>query len=103
MVQARDAVLHGIARGQHQNRHALAGFAQFAANCETIRRGNHHIEDHQVVGVYRRLIKCIFACRRYIDGVRLFAQSFSHEPRYPRIIFHQQKPHESIIRQIPGK
>ena len=38
-----------------------------------------------------------------VHSVRLFAQSFGDEPRDPCIIFNQEKPHKSIIRQKEGK
>ncbi len=103
MIQPRDAILDGVPRGQHQNGHALPCFAKLAAHRETVRRGNHHVEDDEVVRVHCRLIKRIFARARDIHRIRLFTQPFSDESRDPRIIFHQEKPHKSIIRQKEGE
>ena len=52
--QSRDAVGHGVARGQHQDRdrgQALGGFrgAQAARNLEPVHTGHHHVE-HQEIG-----------------------------------------------------
>jgi hypothetical protein len=88
MIQAGDAVFHGIAGGQHQDGHALSGFAELAAHRETVRGGDHHVEDHQVVGVHRCLVQRILAGSGDIHGIGLFTQPFRHKPRDPWIIFH---------------
>src|SRR5213080_3288550 len=87
MIEAGDAVFHGVARGQHQNGHALPRFSEFAANLKTVAAGNHHIEDYQVVGSDRRLIKRVVAAVGDIHGVGLFAQALGHESRDARIVF----------------
>src|SRR4029077_7309278 len=90
-------------RGEHENRDALAGLAQFAANRETIAAGNHYVENNQVVAVDIRLIQGFFACGNNIDGVGLFAQTFGDKARDSGIVFNEQKPEETIIRQVAGK
>src|SRR3989440_6099270 len=45
VIEARYAVFHGVARGQHQNGHALARFSQLAANFKTVAAWNHDIEE----------------------------------------------------------
>jgi hypothetical protein len=87
MVQPCDAVLHSVARRQHQDRHALAGFSQLAANFETVAARNHHVEDHKIVGIDGRLIEGIVSRGGDIDGVGLFAQALGHEPRNARVVF----------------
>jgi hypothetical protein len=48
------------------------------------------------------VIEGLFSCSCHIDGIRLLAQALRNESRNPRIIFHKEKPHESIIRQKEG-
>ncbi len=103
VIEACDAVFHGVARGQHQNGHALPRFSQLAANFKTVATGNHHIEDHQVVRIDRHLIKRIVAGIGDIHGIGLFAQALGHESRDAPIVFNEQEPHASIIRQVQGK
>ena len=103
MIEAGDAVLHGVARGQHQNGHALPGLPQLAAHCEAIAARNHYVENYQVVGVDRRLIQGVVAGACDIDSIGLFAQAFSHESRNARIVFGKQQAHASIIRQVRQK
>src|SRR5216684_6741078 len=90
VIEAGDAVLDGIARGQHQNGHALARFSELAANFKTVAARNHHVEDHQVVSIDRGLIEGVVAGTGNIDGVRLFAQALGHESRDARIVFDKQ-------------
>ena len=81
VIEADDAV---------QNRHALAGLAQLAANFKTVGARNHHIEDHEVISIDRCLIKRIVAGIGDINGVRLFAQALGHESRDTSIVFDKQ-------------
>ena len=74
-----------------------------SADFEAVPARDHHIEDHQVVGINRRLIQSVFPGRSHINGISLLPQSFGHEPRDACIVFDQQEPHESIIRQVGGK
>ena len=48
-VQPFDARLHGVARGQHQDRHGAARLANRAADGEAVAPRQHDVEDHRVV------------------------------------------------------
>ena len=62
---------------------------QLFANREAIRRGYHYVQDHQIVGVDRYLIQCIFSCGRYIHRVGMLAETFCHKVRDPCVVFDQ--------------
>ena len=96
-IEPGDPVLHGVPRREHQNRHALPGFAQLATNSEAIRRRNHDIQYREVVSIDRSLVQGLLARTHYIQRVRVFAQAFRNEPCNSRIIFDQQETHRRII------
>jgi hypothetical protein len=49
-LQPRDAVVDGIARGEHQHRRAVAGVAHPPADLEPVEAGHQHVEQHGVGG-----------------------------------------------------
>src|SRR6266852_2778455 len=81
-VEARNAIVYGVTRGEHENGDAEAGAAQLTANGIAILDGQHDIEDHQIVLVHRRVIESLLAIPRDIDRVSLLAQALGNEPRY---------------------
>ena len=92
-IEAMHAVVGGIARGEHQDGKEQAGLAQAPANLEAIRRGNHHVENGEIVGVDGGLIQRILAGRGHVHGIGLLAQPLGHEISDSRIVFHQENAH----------
>jgi len=90
VIEADDAVLDGIASGQHQNRHALAGLRSSRQTSKPLGPGIITIEDHEVVSIDRCLIQRIVAGIGDINSVRLFAQALGHESRDTSIVFDKQ-------------
>src|SRR6266566_3366703 len=87
------AVVGGIARGEHEDGKAQTRLPQPPANLEAIRRGNHHVENGEIVGVDGGLIERVLAAGGQVHGVGLLAQPSGHEIGDSGIVFHQQNAH----------
>ena len=92
-IEAGHAVVHGIARGQHQDGRAESRGAQFAADRVPVLQGQHDVQDHQVVVVDGGLVERAFAIAGDIHRVGLFAQALGDESGNTGFVFHQQNPH----------
>src|ERR1041384_5879716 len=53
-VQAADAIVDGVARGEHEHRRADAALAQIRAEGEAVTAGQHRVEHDHVEGAERR-------------------------------------------------
>ena len=58
------------------------------------------IKDKEVVGVDRGHVGCLVAVLGSVDGVGVFPQAFRDERCDPPVVFYQQHPHSSILRQF---
>ena len=99
-IEAGDAVFDGIARGEHENRHALIQRTNGAADLKAIFPGNHHVENNEVIVVDFDLIQGVGAGGGHVDGVGLLLQTASDETHDAGIVFDEEQSHGSIIRQI---
>ena len=61
VIETSNAIIHCVARRQHQNGHALSGLPQFLTNRKAVGRRDHHIEDGEVVAIDRGLVKGFFS------------------------------------------
>src|ERR1700686_195985 len=102
-IESANAVLDSVSRSEHKDGHPPPGFPKPAANFESVRSGNHDVQNDQVVLVDVRLIKRIFTGSGGIDRVSLLAQSFDHKPAHPLIVFDEQYPHGCMIRETARK
>jgi hypothetical protein len=92
-VEAADAVVLGLARGQHDDRHVGGRLvaAQPAAHLDAARALDHPVEDDQVGGLLRRVNQRFVAVARNADTV-----SLAHEPVFEQlgereVVFDQQE------------
>jgi len=63
-VEAGDAVVDGVARGQHQDRGAIAAAAHAPADLEAVDAGHRHVEHDGVDGARCELIERLLAVAR---------------------------------------
>ena len=96
-VEARDARIDRVARGEHQNRHGRPRRANGAAHGQSAFDRKHHVQNDRVVVVGRRLEERRLAVRGDVHGVRLLAQPLGQHSRGVRFVFHQQQAHETIV------
>ncbi len=96
-IQPRDAIVNGIARGQHENRRAETGAAQFAADRVAALQRQHHVQDDNVVRIDRRLIQGAFSVGRNIHRVSLLPQALGQESGDADFVFHQQNTHALLF------
>ena len=92
-VEAADAVLHVVARGQHQDRHPLLVAAQLTADREPVLAGEHHVEDDGVVVVGARLRERLVAGHGEIDGIPLALKPALQCPQELRIVLYNKQSH----------
>ena len=74
---AAQLVVEGVARGQHQHRHAVAGLAQPAAELEPVEPGQAEVEHDGVERIAQRARKAAGAVRAMVD---LVAAAFQEVP-----------------------
>jgi len=99
-IESSDAVLDSITGGKHEHGHALAESANGAADVKTILAGNHDVQDDEVVIVDFNLIQGFRAGGGDIHGEGLLLQTAGNETHDTRIVFDEEQPHASIIRQL---
>jgi hypothetical protein len=95
-IEAAHAVVGSVTRGEHQNGEAQARLSQLPANLEAIGRGNHDVENGQIVCADGSLIERVFAVGGHIHGIGLLAQTFGNEISNSRIVFYHENAHESF-------
>jgi len=105
MIEACDAVLDGI-RARSASRWACAGRISESSRhtSKPLRPGIMNVENHQIV----RVDRCLNKARRLPVPATSHKRRFAHANLWPRsrdarIVFDEQKPHASIIRQVRGK
>ena len=92
-IQAFHAVVHGAARGQHEDGGAKARAAKFPADGVAVLHRQHDVENHDVVLVDGGLVQGLFAVAGDIDGIGLFAEAFGDKSGDPGFVFDQQDAH----------
>ena len=82
-VEAPDAVLDGVARGEHQDRRPRATLPEAPADVEPVGPGavavQDDVEHHRVVGVLLRHPERVLSVRGHVDGVALLGQAAAEE------------------------
>ena len=99
-VEPGDAVGHGVARGQEQDRGLHAPAAQPAADLEPVDAGQHDVEDDRVVGGDGDPVERLFAAAGEVDGVALLGQPAAEQAGQPRLVFDHQDAHGN---EAPGQ
>ncbi len=93
-VEAVDAVVHRVARGEHQHRHRAAfvhrGGAQAAQHLEAVHLRQADIEDHQVEALLRCGQDRLLAARGDVDRVPLGFQDATQTGGERRVVFYDQ-------------
>ena len=92
-VEAGDAVLDRVARGQHQHGRPDAGAAQPPAGLEAVEARQHHVEHDRVVGVRLRHPERVLAVRRHVGGEPLAGQPAPDQARHPQVVLDDQHAH----------
>ena len=99
-VEPGDAVLDGVARGQHQDRRPDAVVAQAAAGLEAVDARQHHVEDDRVVLGGARHPQRVLAARRHVRDDPLLAQAAADQRRHLHLVLDDQHPHRPILRLL---
>ena len=60
-IEARHAVVHGVARGEHQDGRAKSARAQLTANGVAVLQRQHHIENYQIVLMHGSVVDGLLA------------------------------------------
>ena len=90
-VEACDLVVHGIARGQHQQwRVALRFLAQLAAEGKAIHPGQHQVQDDRIVVIRYREMQTGHAVAGVIHGIAFPLQELDHHLRDVAVVLDQK-------------
>jgi len=92
-VKAADTVVDVAARGEDEDRHAVAALAQRAADLEPVAAREHQVEHHHVVVPDVRVGDRRLAVGGVVDGVALVAQAAADRAGQLRIVLNEQEPH----------
>ena len=90
VLQSADFFRFLGARGEHNNAHGFAFFAQAAAHLEPVDAGKHHVQQYEVVGRFVHFLKALRPVRRDVClKIRNF-QVIPFQFRNGDIIFNDQ-------------
>ncbi len=89
-VEAGDAVVDLLARGQHQHGRAVAAVAQPAADLEAVDVGHRDVEDHGVVGRAGELLERFAPVDRLRHFVALERQRARQRALHGRLVVDDQ-------------
>ena len=95
--EAGDAVVDGVARGQHQDGAPDAAVAEAPADREAVEPGQHHVEHDRVVGDGVRHPERLLAAIGDVDGVALLAQAAREQARELRLVLDHEHTHPFIV------
>ena len=93
-IEAADAILDRVARGQHQDRRPIAARPQFAKQFEAVAVRQSEIDDRRVVGGHRERRPRVAAEAHDIHGESCARQARFDELGDPRFVFDNQQAHE---------
>ena len=98
-VQAGDAIVDGVARGQHQHRRAIAGVAQAPADLEAVDPGHRDVEHDRVVARVGQAIQRLAAVGRELDLIAVQAQrAIQRGPHRGLVVDDQHARHSARLR-----
>jgi hypothetical protein len=92
-LQSRHAVGDGVACGQHENRDAVAGGADAAADLEPVDLGHEQIEHDRVRRALGELVERLLAVRRQLDLVAVHAKRTVQCVAYRRLVVDYKDAH----------
>ena len=92
-VEARHAVVHGVARGEQEDGRPDAVVTQPAARLEAVDAREHHVEDHGVVRSRGRHPQSVLAAPRHVHRGALLSQAAAHQRRHLHVILDDQQTH----------
>jgi len=92
-VEASDAILHPVARGEHQHRRPSALRSQLATDREPISAGQHHVQHDRVVVLVESPVQRVLAVRDGVNGIPFFLQAATHGPGHLELVFDHEDPH----------
>ena len=92
-VQARDAVLHAVARREHQDRRPSVRRPQAAADLDPVDVGEHQVEQDHVVVVLDPEPRPVLAVRRDVNGEPLLLEPAPEQRGHLRAVLDHQRTH----------
>ncbi len=101
-VEARDAIVDLIARGDDEDAGAEPPRTQPPQDRQTVELGHHEIEHERVVGVRLGEPQPFVAVAGRVDGVARLAQALRERSRERLVILDEQDTHPSRVSRIGG-
>jgi hypothetical protein len=92
-VEAGDAVLDGVAGGQHQDRRQHPGGTEPVAGLEAVDARQHHVEHDRVVGVGVRHPEGVLALYRHVREQAFLTEALANQARKLDFVLHDQHAH----------
>ena len=89
-VQAVHAVIHRVARGEHEHRHGAFRGAKTPQYLETVHLRQPDVENHQVEALLRRGKHCLLAARSHVYGMALGLENPPQARSERRVVFDDQ-------------
>ena len=89
-VQPLDAVVDGVARGQHQDRGAVPGLAQAPADLEAVELGHEDVQDDRVGRALGKHVQGLLAVLGEGDIVVVEPQRTLERPPHGRLVVNDQ-------------
>ncbi len=99
-VEAGDAVLDGVARGEHQDRRPHVVSAQAAADLEPVEARQHHVEHDDVVLGRAGHPDRVLAAVRDVHGYALFLEPALDEARHLGLVLNNEHAHGYIFSRL---
>ena len=92
-VQAADAVVERVARGEHQHRRAVAGGAQPPQHLEAVDAGQADVQDDQVEALLAGAEHRVLARGHHVHRVAFALEDARDPARQRRVVLDDQYPH----------
>ena len=92
-VEALDAIVDRVARGEHEHRGAVAGLAHAPADLEAVEPGHAHVEDHGVGRRGGQPVECRSAICREVHVVAFERKRPLERGPDGRLVVDDQDPH----------
>ena len=92
-IEADDAVVDGVASGEHEDWNRLARRAEFPAHVEAALDRQHQVENHDVVGRLRDPLNRGNTIAGDVDGIALFAQPLRDHAGRSAFVLDEQNSH----------
>jgi hypothetical protein len=99
-VEPRDAVADLVARGQHEDRRAVAAGAQAAADGEPVDARHADVEHHGVEAAGGQPLQRLGAVRRALDVVALDAEGAAERARERWVVVDDEQPMRGTMEHL---